>query len=244
MPGGRFRRTRRRANWPVSRGRRAARPSGARSQRRHAPWSGTRRGEERTEPGPCPNTRRWHSSWAATASSASGGARTRRQQNDRAPRREQLPQRVVVSRIVTLAGWTPSAGAWRSIARSRSARARPGARPRGSSTSGRRSRAPAPPAARRRRRRRRARRGSRARRRAPRRPGRGAARRGTARRGRRRGKDGPRDARGSPPGVARWRRTQRLPLGEEGVHDRLGARPAAPGGRRDRDDDASLRDGS
>ena len=54
--------------------------------------------------GPWPNTRRWHSSWAATASSASGGARTRRQLNDRLPLREQLPQRLVVSRIVTRAG--------------------------------------------------------------------------------------------------------------------------------------------
>ena len=61
-----------------------------------------------------------------------GGARTRRQQNERLPLREQLPQRLVVSRIVTRAGLTPRAvRGGRSPARAPRGRAR-GTRPRGS----------------------------------------------------------------------------------------------------------------
>ena len=45
--------------------------------------------------------RRWHSSWATTASITWGGARISRQQKLSVPRREQLPQRVRGSRIVT-----------------------------------------------------------------------------------------------------------------------------------------------
>ena len=62
-----------------------------------------------------------------------GGARMSRQLNESAPRREQLPQRDVVSRIVMLLGTTPSPGPWRAIASSRAARAR--ARNHASSTS-------------------------------------------------------------------------------------------------------------
>ena len=101
---------------PVTRAPRAAPASASRSQRRHAAWSGTRDARSAMNRGPCPKTRRWHSSWAATASSASGGASTRRQLNERLPLREQLPHRLVVSRSVIRAGATPSGGPWRAIA--------------------------------------------------------------------------------------------------------------------------------
>ena len=59
-----------------------------------------------------------------TVSSASGGARMSRHENANRLCREALPQRVRWSRIVTAAGLTPSAAAWRPISRSIAARAR------------------------------------------------------------------------------------------------------------------------
>jgi putative oxidoreductase len=73
--------------------------------------------------GPCPNTRRWASSWTTTVSRASGGARTSRQLNIRRPCRDALPQRLRGSRRLTAAGRTPSGPAWSPIVASSATRA-------------------------------------------------------------------------------------------------------------------------
>jgi hypothetical protein len=72
-------------------------------------WSGRRVATSAQNLGPCPKTRRCASSWQTTVSSASGGARINRHENESRPEREALPQRVRGSRSVKAAGLTPNA---------------------------------------------------------------------------------------------------------------------------------------
>ena len=209
----------------------------SRSQRRHDRGRPAR-GDAAQNRGPWPNTRRWHSSWTTTVSSASGGARTRRHENDSRPLREQLPQRVRWSRMVTAAGLTPSAGG---VAPDRALDRRAGAggtRPRGSwrSSAGRR---------------RDARRGARPPRR--RRPldarASQAGRAGTSRRrcSSPRYRTTPRRA-SAPRATSRPGRRltvevaaePRLALGEKLLDEPLRVGPAAPAGGGQRDDDAAV----
>ena len=81
-------------------------------------WSGRRDATSAQNAGPCPKTRRWASSWITTVSRASGGARTRRHENDSRPCREALPQPSAWVAQRDRGGLTPRAGACRAIAAS------------------------------------------------------------------------------------------------------------------------------